>query len=100
MQKEKFLLAGSDIDSFGNAKMASLFRFFQDVATIHITNLGASHEETIKQNLLWVVIRIDVKLYEPIKNVNELIVSTHAGENKGFLYERYPPHLYVSRRGT
>ena len=89
MVKEKFVITSNDVDRYNNLKISSLFRFFQDVATVHINSLGAGHNDIIKQNLLWVIIRIDVKLYAPITVADEIVVSTHAGENRACLFDRY-----------
>ena len=89
MYKEKIKITSIDVDCNFELKLSSLFKIMQEVASNHCESLGASHYDLLKYNLLWVVIRMEVKIYKSIKLDEVVTVTTHAGEQKSFIFPRY-----------
>lgn len=89
MYKEKIQVTSIDVDENLEVRLSSLFKFMQQVGSNHAEKLKIGHWELFKHNMLWVVIRMNVKIYRsPI--LDEIItVTTHPGETKSFIYPRY-----------
>lgn len=89
MYKEKMQITSNDVDQNLELKLSSLFRFLQTVASNHAESVGAGHWDLFEHNLLWVVLRMEVKIYRtPI--LDEVItVGTHPGDAKSFIYPRF-----------
>ena len=89
MYKEKIQITSLDVDSNLELKVSSLFKYMQLVASNHVGVLGASHLDLMKYNMLWVVIRMDVKIYRTPKLEEEILFTTHPGETKSFIFPRF-----------
>ena len=89
MYKEKIKITSIDVDNNFELKLSSLFKIMQEVASNHVESLNAGHYDLLKHNLLWVVIRIEVKIYKTIKLDDIITVTTHPGEQKSFIFPRY-----------
>ena len=89
MYKEKIQVTSNDVDQNLELRLSSLFKFMQQVASNHCESVKVGHWELFKHNLLWVVIRTEVKIYRtPI--LDEVItVTTHPGKTHSFVYPRY-----------
>ena len=89
MYKEKIKITSIDVDNNFELKLSSLFKIMQEVASNHVESLNVGHYDLLKHNLLWVVIRIEVKIYKAIKLDDIITVTTHPGEQKSFIFPRY-----------
>ncbi len=89
MFKEKIQITSLDVDSNLELKASSLFKYMQLVASNHVGSLGAGHLDLMKHNMLWVVIRMDVKIYRTPKLEEEVLFTTHPGETKSFIFPRF-----------
>ena len=89
MYKEKVQITSLDVDSNLELKLSSLFKLMQLVASNHVGELKAGHLDLMKYNMLWVVIRMDVKIYRTPKLEEELLFTTHPGETKSFIFPRF-----------
>ena len=89
MYSEKIQITSNDIDENLELRLSSLFKFMQQVASHHVEKLHAGHLDLLEHNMLWVVIRMQVKIYKLPKYEEEIVVSTHAGETRSFIYPRY-----------
>ena len=89
MYKEKVTITSLDVDSNLELKVSSLFKYMQVVASNHVGTLHAGHLDLMKYNMLWVVIRMDVKIYRTPKLEEELLFTTHPGETKSFIFPRF-----------
>ena len=60
----------------------SILNYFQDIAGIHADKIGLSHEELIKNDLVWVVLR---NKYEIIKmpSINQKVILKTWPHQKG-----------------
>lgn len=89
MYKQKIHITSLDVDSNLELKVSSLFKLLQLVGSNHVAELKAGHLDLMKYNMLWVVIRMDVKIYRTPKLEEDLLFTTHPGENKSFIFPRY-----------
>ncbi|MBO6280504.1 MAG: hypothetical protein J6M95_02870 [Bacilli bacterium] len=89
MYKEKVQVTSIDVDQNLELRLSSLFKLMQSVASNHAESIKAGHWELFEHNLLWVVIRMEVKIYRtPI--LDEVItIGTHPGVTRSFIYPRY-----------
>ena len=89
MYKEKIKLSSVDVDSNLNLRMPSIFKFFQQVSSNHSEILGVGKNNTIDKNMGWIILRFKVVVYDYPKLNDEIIVSTHPGETRKFLFPRH-----------
>lgn len=89
MFKEKFHITSSDVDQFLELRLANLFKYFQILGSDHVETIGMGHQDLFKHNLLWVVIRMEVKILRTPKLEEVLTFTTHPGDNRSFIYPRY-----------
>lgn len=89
MYKEKIVITSNDVDKFLNLKVSSFFKYFQQVSTKHSEIIKVGTADTIDKGMCWVIIRMEVKIYDYPKMNEEVVVTTHPGEVKMFLFPRY-----------
>ena len=89
MYKEKVLIVSTDVDNNLELRLSNLFKIMQVVASNHVATLKFSHRDLMKYNLLWVVIRMEVQIYRTPTLDEEILVTTHPGERKSFIFPRY-----------
>lgn len=89
MYSEKFTVLSTDIDSNLEIRLSSLLRYMQDVATEHASRLKIGHKELLDKRMIWVIVRMDIKINRLPKIDEEFIVSTHPGETTSFAFPRY-----------
>ena len=89
MYKEKIKITSVDVDSRLNLRIPSIFKFFQQVSSNHSEILGVGKRDTIDKKMCWVITRFKVVIYDYPKLNDEIIVSTHPGETRKFLFPRY-----------
>lgn len=88
MYKEKVQITSVDVDENLELRLSNLFKYMQQVASNHAENIGVGHWELLKHNMLWVVIRMEVKIYRTPKLDEIITVTTHPGETRSFIYPR------------
>ena len=89
MYKEKVLITSVDVDNHLELKISSIFKFLQFVATNHAETIHVGQADTLDKGMCWVVIKMYVEIIRiPVMN-EEIIVTTHPGETKGFFFPRY-----------
>lgn len=89
MYKEKVQITSVDVDENLEVRLSSLFKFMQAVASNHAEKIKVGHWELFKHNLLWVVIRMEVKIYRTPLLDEVITVTTHPGKTRSFIYPRY-----------
>ena len=89
MYKEKIVITSNDVDKFLNLKVSSFFKYFQQVSTKHSEIIKVGTADTIDKGMSWVIIRMEVRIYDYPKMNEEVLVTTHPGEVKMFLFPRY-----------
>ena len=89
MFKQKFTVTSTDIDGNLEIKLSCLTRYMQQVATDHANKIKFGHIELNKKGLMWVIIRMQMKINRLPKVDEEFIISTHPGKDSGFLFLRH-----------
>lgn len=89
MYKEKIKISSIDIDQNLELRLSNLFKYFQIVGSNHIEKLGVGHQDLFDHNLLWVVIRLEAKIYRTPKLDEVVTFTTHPGENRSFVFPRF-----------
>ncbi len=89
MTTEKIIISSNDIDANLNLKLAAFFRIMQDVI-MHDTNLvGIGASDLRKQNILWVITRVQVEISRMPKYEEEVTCITYPGADLKMFYPRY-----------
>lgn len=60
--ERKYYLRTADFDTYGRIKPSAVMDLFQDVAGIHANELGCGFDELIKEQMLWVLVRIKLEI--------------------------------------
>lgn len=89
MYSEKFVVKPDETDSLGEIKISKLMWHIQNVAVEHAKILKIDRDTLMKDNNIWVVVRYDMKISRLPKLKEKYIISTHAGETKGFMFPRF-----------
>lgn len=89
MFKEKYVVTSNDVDSSLQIRVSSLLRYMQETATNHADKIKFGHNELEKDNLIWVIIRMQIEINRLPKLDEEFYVTTHPGKSKVFMFPRY-----------
>ena len=89
MYKEKVQVTSVDVDQNLELRLSNLFKYMQQVASNHAESIKVGHWELFEHNMLWVVIRMEVKIYRTPKLDEIITIGTHPGVNRSFVYPRY-----------
>ena len=67
-----------EIDFFPNKgiKVYSILNYFQDAAAQHAVLINLGYDDMIKDNMLWVVLRIKFDVYKDINYLDEINIKT------------------------
>lgn len=94
----------SDLDEFDHLKPYIYFDMFQDVAGFHAEKLGFGYDNTIKNDIAWILMKNKVLIYNYPKKYDCLKIKTYpTGKNKvEFIrdYEVYNSNNDIIARGT
>ena len=89
MYSEKYNVISTDVDANLEMRIAVLTRYMQDVATAQVDKLHFGHEDLVKDNNIWVVARMQMKINRLPRLGEEIVIATHPGETKTFMFPRY-----------
>ena len=89
MYKEKVHITSADVDQNLELRLSNLFKYFQIVGSNHVETLGLGHQDLFEHNLLWVVIRMEVKILRTPKLEEVVTFTTHPGDNRSFVFPRF-----------
>lgn len=89
MYKEKILVTSNDVDHHLKIKISSIFKFLQQVSTNHSEILKIGKKQTTDVGLSWVITRMHLVIYSLPEMNDEIVVTTHPGEVKKFIFPRY-----------
>lgn len=89
MFKEKIQISTSDVDFNSELRLSALFKYMQQVASHHCATLKVGSNELMELGLLWVVIRMSVKITRLPKLDEVVTFTTHPGDTRTFLFPRY-----------
>lgn len=89
MYQEKIVIKSEDVDNQGELKLSRLLYFMQEIAGAHAEKLHIGRDTTIKDGNIWVVVRGDIKINRMPRLKEKIVISTHPGETKGFMFPRF-----------
>lgn len=74
--EQLFNIDYSDIDASGKTSVVALLRFFSQVASMHVEQLGCGLTELLKINVGWVILNWRVKIYRKPLYAEKIIVKS------------------------
>ena len=89
MHKEEIYIGSNDINANLELRMSSLFRIVQEVIMHDTNEKGIGSKELMKDDILWVITRVDVKIDRLPKYEEKLTAYTYAGKYMQMFYPRY-----------
>lgn len=89
MHKEQIYIGSNDINANLELRMSSLFRIIQDVIMFDTNEKGIGSKELMKDDILWVITRVDVVINRLPKYEETLTAYTYAGKFMQMFYPRY-----------
>jgi acyl-ACP thioesterase len=81
---ETFKVSWMDADMHRRLKLSALFNYLQEIAWEHAENMGFGFEAAQKNNLIWVLVRLLIKMDRQPKWQQEIIVETWPRGIDGF----------------
>ena len=91
--QRKYRLRTSDFDKYGRIKPAAVMDLFQDVAGQHANELNCGFDDLIKNNMLWVLVRIKFEvvaspeIFQCVNVKTWPLAPTRAGFQREYLIE-------------
>lgn len=67
-----FTIAVDEVDFFDRIKPSAILQYFQDLATVHATEIGIGYEKMKEDNLCWILSRLSVVI-EKYPKLGEVI---------------------------
>lgn len=89
MLKENFIVNCSQTSPNLRLSYESVFRLFEDAATLDAEQIGYDYGKVGQQGLLWVYTRVYVHFYEMPKYLHKASFETRAGAKKAFIFPRF-----------
>ena len=89
MTTEKVIIGSNDIDANFNIRLAAFFRIMQEVIMHDTNRRGIGSSELRKQNILWVITRVQVEIARMPKYEEEVTCITYPGTDMKMFYPRY-----------
>ena len=89
MTTEKVIIGSNDIDANFNLRLAAFFRIMQEVIMHDTNRRGIGSSELRKQNILWVITRVQVEITRMPKYEEEVTCITYPGTDMKMFYPRY-----------
>ena len=89
MLKENFIVNCSQTSPSLRLSYESVFRLFEDAATLDAEQIGYDYGKVGQQGLLWVYTRVYVRFYEMPKYLHKASFETRAGAKKAFIFPRF-----------
>lgn len=85
---EKYKIYAHDTDKTGYARVASLMRYMQETAFCHMAATHPSPSELRAQGRAFILTRIGISIYAPLRHGDQIELSTWASDNSGVSYGR------------
>ncbi len=89
MLKQEFTVNCSQTSPALRLSYDSVFRLFEDAATLDAEQIGYDYGKVGKQGLLWVYTRVYVHFYELPEYLHKASFETRAGAKKAFIFPRF-----------
>lgn len=85
-----FRTTSKDFNENGKIKLSSLLHYCQEVATEHADIIGIGRENLIKENIIWVLVKMRIRILEELQPDEDYYVVTYPRPQKS----RYCPRDY------
>ena len=89
MLKQDFIVNCSQASPSLRLSYESVFRLFEDTATLDAEKIGYTYEKVWGQGMLWVYTRVYVHFYEMPKYLHKASFETRSGAKKAFIFPRF-----------
>lgn len=89
MTTEKVIIGSNDINANFDLKLAAFFRIMQEVIMHDTNEAGIGSSELKKQNILWVITRVQLEITRMPKYEEEVTCITYPGTDMKMFYPRY-----------
>lgn len=73
---QKIVTAVDEFDFLERIKPSAIMEYFQDLATVHASEIGIGYGEMKEQNLCWVLNRLSAIIDKSPKLGEEIIITT------------------------
>ena len=77
-----------DLDYNGICKTSSLMKYIQSAAQSQLTGIGLSYDELKRRNRAFIISKIKMEFYEPIRAYDALTAISFPCESRGFSFLR------------
>ena len=93
---EKYIINTHDCDPMGNVRASLVLRYMQETANMQMKHLGPSNEQLRQEGKAFLLSRINMSLYHPLRAGDEIESATWGCESRGVSFNR----CYQIRRGS
>ena len=83
-----FKTTEKDFNEKGNIKLSSLLYFCQEAATQHAELIGVGMDDLLKENIIWVVVKMKVRVLAKMMPDQDYYVMTYPRQQKSRYYPR------------
>ncbi len=77
-----------DMDFNGVARASSVLRYIQTAAQNQLTENGMSYDNLISRGLAFIISRMKLEIYKPIKVYDKLVATSFPCHSRGFIFPR------------
>lgn len=92
---ENFRVNSHDCDAAGLVRASLVLRYMQETANLQLKNLGPTYEELREMGAAFILSRINMSIYHPLRAYEDITVSSWGCESRGVSFNR----CYQIRRG-
>ncbi len=85
---EKFKVDVHHCDSNGNLRVAQLLKFMQETSTKQLENSAISQKKLMEMGKTYVLCRLNISIYKPVRPGEEIEVATWPCESRGLSLTR------------
>ena len=85
---KEFEITSADVDMYGRLRPGTLLNYLIQSAIISADQLGFGFKNIKRQQLFWVLSRISIELYKPMKWYDKITVETWPKDSEKILYYR------------
>jgi len=82
-------IEASEVDFSRKLRFTDLLKIFQDACCNQMEILGCGKKEVLEKGYLWIICKTHFEIYRRPFYMEDVIVKTHPGKIKKFLYPRY-----------
>lgn len=85
---ENFRINSHDCDAAGSVRASLILRYMQETANLQLKNLGPTNEELRDRRIAFILSRINISMYAPLRAYDEISVSSWGCESRGVSFNR------------